>query len=53
MIINLSECEIDTILDLLNRKIEKANKKEIDEAQVEFVKELTSIKNNIEAQVSN
>lgn len=50
--LNLEEADVDVILDLLNRKIEKANEKEIDEAQVQYLKELKSIKLEIETQVS-
>ena len=53
MTINLETYEIDTLLELLNRKIEKAEAKEIDEAQVKYVKDLKSIKASIEAQISN
>ena len=53
MTINLETYEIDTLLDLLNRKIEKAEAKEIDEAQVKYVKDLKSIKVSIEVQISN
>lgn len=53
MTINLETYEIDTILELLNRKIEKAEAKEIDEAQVKYVKDLKSIKDSIEIQISN
>ena len=53
MTINLETYEIDTLLELLNRKIEKAEAKEIDEVQVEYVKGLKSIKASIEAQISN
>lgn len=51
--ITLEEQDVDVILGLLNRKIEKANEKEIDEAQVQYVKDLKSIKGTIEAQISN
>ena len=53
MTINLETYEIDTLLDLLNRKIEKAEAKEIDEAQVKYVKDLKSIKDSIEVKISN
>ena len=43
---------IDKILELLDRKIEKVEKKEIDEAMVEYLKELKDIKSEIETQVS-
>lgn len=51
--LQLETYEIDTLLELLNRKIEKAEAKEIDEVQVEYVKDLKSIKASIEAQISN
>ena len=51
--INLDEPDIDVILDLLSRKIEKANEKEIDEEQVQYRKNLESLKASIEAQISN
>lgn len=50
--LSLYEVEIDLILNLINRKIEKAKQKEIEPAQIEFVKELESVKANIEAQVN-
>ena len=50
--LHLETYEIDTLLDLLNRKIEKAESKEIDEAQVKYVKELKSIKDSIEFQIT-
>lgn len=53
MTINLETYEIDALLELLNRKIEKAETKEIDEVQVKYVRDLKSIKASIEAQISN
>lgn len=50
--LQLETYEIDTLLDLLSRKIEKAEAKEIDEAQVAYLKELKSIKASIEQQIT-
>lgn len=52
MRIELNEAEIDTILDLVNRKIEKAKDKEIDENQIVFLNNLKDLKGNIESQIS-
>lgn len=53
MTINLETYEIDEVLNLLGRKIEKVSAKEIDEAQVDYLKLLKGIKGSIEAQISN
>lgn len=49
--ITLEENEIDTILKLINRKIEKINKKEIDENQIQTKKEYEDLKNHILIQI--
>lgn len=50
--LTLDEADVDIILSLLSRKIEKAAEKEIDEAQVQYLKELKSLKSDIETQIS-
>lgn len=50
--ITLEENEVDTILNLVNRKIEKINDKEIDENQIQAKEEFEDLKNHILAQVS-
>lgn len=50
--LHLETDEVDYLLSLLNRKIEKIEHKEIDEAQVEALKYAKGIKTSIEAQIS-
>ena len=50
--LTLEENEIDIILNLVNRKIEKINDKEIDENQIQTKKELEDLKNHILVQIS-
>ena len=51
--ISLDEPDVDVVLDLITRKIEKANEKEIDEEQIQYRKNLEALKASIEAQISN
>lgn len=48
----LETWEIDEILKLLKRKIEKNQCKKLDERRLMRIRSLTDIKNNIEAQIS-
>lgn len=50
--LTLEENEIDIILNLVNRKIEKINDKEIDENQIQIKKEFEDLKNHILVQIS-
>lgn len=50
--LSLEATDIDMILGLLDRKIEKVEKKEIDEAQVAYLKQLRSCKGDIVAQIA-
>ena len=50
--LNLIPSDIDLILDLVNRKIEKVEQKEFDEFQVAELKKLRSLKSEIEGQIS-
>lgn len=50
--LTLEENEIDTIINLVNRKIEKINDKEIDENQIQTKKEFEDLKNHILTQIS-
>jgi len=50
--LNLIPSDIDLVLDLINRKIEKVQQKEVDEFQVAELKKLKSLKSEIECQIS-
>lgn len=50
--IALEENEIEAILNLVNRKIEKINDKEIDENQIQTKEEFEDLKNHILVQIS-
>lgn len=50
--LNLITSDVDLVLDLINRKIEKVQKKEVDEFQVAELKKLQSLKSEIECQIS-
>ena len=50
--LTLEENEIDIILNLVNRKIEKINDKEIDKNKNKKKKEFEDLKNHILVQIS-
>lgn len=49
---SLEKADVDLILKLLDRKIEKVEKKEVDEKQIQLLKELRGCKADIVAQVA-
>lgn len=49
--LSLEEWEIDKILEVFERKLEKINKKEIDENQIQMKKEFEEVINHIKFQV--
>lgn len=50
--LSLETTDVDLILNLVSNKIEKAKRKEIDEIQIVYLKQLESLKNEIECQIS-